>query len=1087
MVAVEPSSVHTRWAYTVRSGYAELHCHTNFSFLDGASHPEELAEEAHRLGLTGLAVTDHDGLYGVVRFAEAARPLGFPTIFGAELTLGVEHAPNGVTEPPGEHVLILAEGPTGYAALARTISAAQLRGEKGAPQLSVEQLLVAAADARGTWFTTTGCRKGIVPAALVRDGPSTAQHALEQLVTAFGRDRVLVELWDHGDPLDRPRNDAMAQLAMRSGTEVIATNNVHYATPDRRQLATALAAIRSRRSLDELDGWLPAAPFAHLRSADEQLRRFARYPGAVERTVDIAAACAFDLKVAVPNLPEYPVPDGHTDMSWLRELTRRGASVYYPSTHPHYEQAMRQIDYELGVIDQMGFPGYFLLMHDIVDFCRTHDIYCQGRGSAANSAVCYALGVTKADAVALGLLFERFLSTERDGPPDIDLDIEHQRREEVIQYVYEKYGRDRAAQVANVITYRPRSALREMAKVAGLSPGHADALTRWIDRWRSREGAFDDFRESEDAPPVPELVLQLADAVQDFPRHLGIHSGGMVMADRPLVECCPVEWARMENRSVLQWDKDDCAAAGLVKFDLLGLGMLTMLHLAVDLVREHEAIDIDLATIPQEPEVYDLLTAADTIGVFQVESRAQMATLPRLRPENFYDLVVEVALIRPGPIQGGSVHPYLRRRNGEEEVTYPHPLLEPCLRKTLGIPLFQEQLMQMAIDAAGFSAGEADQLRQAMGSKRSKARMARMRDRLMSGMAERGITGEAATEIAHKLEAFASFGFPESHSVSFAYLVYASAWIKLHHPAEFACALLNAQPMGFYSPHTLVRDARRHGVEVLGPCLERSRRDCTLEPRAQVVPEAPIGHPQPGWHADTSIHAMRIGLRYVRGLSSALLDRIDAEREQAPFRDLEDFARRTEAPVDAMESLATAGVFACFDIDRRAGLWAAGALRDARPGHLPHTAVGIEAPALPGMTEIEETAADLWATGMSPGRHPTEFVRAELTERGVVTSSALRELPARSIVEVAGIVTHRQQPETAKGTVFLNLEDETGLTNVICPPGVWKRYRTVARGAPALRVRGLLERHQGVVNLLAQRIEALPLTLADALKSRDFR
>ena len=661
----------------VGMGYAELHCHTNFSFLDGASHPEELAEEAHRLGLTGLAVTDHNGLYGVVRFAEAARPIGLPTIFGAELTLGMERPPNGSAEIPGEHVLILAEGPSGYAALARTISAAQMRGEKGAPRLSFEQLADAAASTNGNWFTTTGCRKGIVPSALMRDGPAAAQRALEQLIAAFGRDRVLVELWDHGDPLDRPRNDALAQLAMRTDAEVIATNNVHYATPDRRQLATALAAIRSRRSLDELDGWLPATPFAHLRSAAEQLRRFARYPGAVERTVDIAAACAFDLKVAVPNLPRYPVPEGHTDMSWLRELTRRGAAVYYPRTHPQYEQAMRQIDYELGVIEQLGFPGYFLLLHDIVDFCRTHDIYCQGRGSAANSAVCYALGVTKADAVTLGLLFERFLSTERDGPPDIDLDIEHQRREEVIQYVYESYGRDRAAQVANVITYRPRSALREMAKVAGLSPGHADALTRWIDRWRSRDGAFDDFRQSEEAPPVPELVLELADAVQDFPRHLGIHSGGMVMADRPLVECCPVEWARMENRSVLQWDKDDCAAAGLVKFDLLGLGMLTMLHLAVDLVRKHEDLEIDLATIPQEPEVYALLTAADTIGVFQVESRAQMATLPRLRPEKFYDLVVEVALIRPGPIQGGSVHPYLRRRNGEEEITYPHPLLEP--------------------------------------------------------------------------------------------------------------------------------------------------------------------------------------------------------------------------------------------------------------------------------------------------------------------------------------------------------------------------------------------------------------------------
>ncbi len=1086
------------------AAYAELHCHTNFSFLDGASHPEELVEEAHRLGLSALAVTDHDGLYGVVRFAVAARPLGLPTVFGAELTLGArtrgggEDSPaggqrasrsrpgtvsNGHADPAGEHLVVIAEGPSGYAALARSISEAQMRGEKGAPNLGFGDL--AAGATRGPCFFLTGCRKGAVPAALVRDGPAAAEHELGRLVRAFGRDRVLVELWDHGDPMDRPRNDALARLAARAGVEVVATNNVHYATPDRHRLARALAAIRSRRSLDELDGWLPATPFAHLRSPGEQLRRFARYPGAVERAAEIAAACAFDLRVAVPNLPDYPVPDGHTDMSWLRELTTRGASVYYPSTHPQHAQALRQIDYELGVIEQLGFPGYFLLLHDIVEFCRVNDIYCQGRGSAANSAVCYALGVTKADAVALNLLFERFLSTERDGPPDIDLDIEHQRREEVIQYVYERYGRDRAAQVANVITYRPRSALREMAKVAGLSPGHADALTRWIDRWRSKEGAFDDFRSSEDAPPVPELVLELAEQVQDFPRHLGIHSGGMVMADRPLVECCPIEWARMEDRSVLQWDKDDCAAAGLVKFDLLGLGMLTMLHLAVDLIREHEQVEVDLATIPQEPEVYALLCAADTIGVFQVESRAQMATLPRLRPEAFYDLVVEVALIRPGPIQGGSVHPYLRRRNGEEEVTYPHPILEDCLRKTLGVPLFQEQLMQMAIDAAGFTPGEADQLRQAMGSKRSKERMARMRDRLLAGMAERGITGATAEDIAKKLEAFASFGFPESHSVSFAYLVYSSSWIKLHYPAEFVCGLLNAQPMGFYSPHTLVRDARRHGVEVLGPCIAASRRDCTLESRSAGA--GPVGQPLPGWHADPSIHAVRTGLRYVRGLSSALLDRIDAERAAAPFRDLEDFTRRTGAPVDALESLATAGAFACFGVDRRAGLWAAGALRDAKPTTLPGVVTGIEAPPLPGMSEVEETAADLWATGMSPGRHPTEFVRKELAAAGVITAGALRETEARRVVEVAGVVTHRQQPETAAGTVFLNLEDETGLINVICPPGVWKRYRKVARVEQALRIRGLLERHQGVINVLAQRIEPLPLTLADALRSRDFR
>ncbi len=1084
-------------------GYAELHCHTNFSFLDGASHPEDLVEEAVRLGLDALAVTDHDGLYGVVRFAEVARELSLPTVFGAELTLWSGELASATGEHD-EHVLVLADGPVGYARLARAISAAQLRGEKGAPRFDLASL---AEDARApvhangyrtsrdndSWLVLTGCRKGGVPRALAQHGPAAAARALDRLVDAFGRERVLVELWDHGDPLDRHRNDALAALAARAAVDVVATNNVHYATPRQRRLAHALAAIRSRRSLDELDGWLPASPLAHLRGAAEQRRRFARYPGAVERTVDVARQAAFDLRHAAPNLPDHVVPDGHDEMSWLRELTYRGAALRYPSTHEQHDDAMRQIEHELAVIEELGFPGYFLLVHDIVEFCRVNDIYCQGRGSAANSAVCYAIGITKADAVGLGLLFERFLSPERDGPPDIDLDIEHQRREEVIQYVYERYGRDRAAQVANVITYRPRSALREMAKVAGLSPGHADALTKWIDRWRSNVDAFEDLTEEGIAPAVPELVVDLARQVLDFPRHLGIHSGGMVMADRPLVECCPVEWARMENRSVLQWDKDDCAAAGLVKFDLLGLGMLTMLHLAVDLIREHEGVDVDLATIPQEPEVYALLSAADTVGVFQVESRAQMATLPRLRPESFYDLVVEVALIRPGPIQGGSVHPYLRRRNGEEPVTYPHPILEPCLRKTLGVPLFQEQLMQMAIDAAGFTPGEADQLRQAMGSKRSHARMARMRERLLDGLARNGITGEVAADVAKKLEAFADFGFPESHSVSFAYLVYASSWVKLHYPAQFACALLNAQPMGFYSPHTIVRDAIRHGVEVLGPDVSASRKDCTLEPRTAGA--GPVGFPKPGWHADPSTHALRVGLRYVRGLSDALLDRIDEERARAPFADLEDFVRRTAAPVDAIEALATAGAFeACFGRTRRDALWAAGAVRDVAPRQrgdlvverLPGVVTGADAPALPGMTEVEETAADLWALGLSPTRHPTELVRDELTASGIVTASALRELTHGDIVEVGGVVTHRQQPSTAKGTVFLNLEDETGLVNVICTPGAWKRYRAVARTSPALRVRGVLERHQGVINLVAQRIRPLPLNVAGALRSRDF-
>jgi error-prone DNA polymerase len=1099
MRKLPPPAMHLPGPYQAADGpgYAELHCHTNFSFLDGASHAEELVEEAVRLGLAALAVTDHDGLYGVVRFAEAAaitsgdtpvfnsapafgpRPArtgGLPTVFGAELTLMSSTKPkptNGVADPPGEHLVILAEGTAGYARLARAISEAQMAGEKGAPRTTLAAL---AAAAHCSWFVLTGCRKGGVPRALVNNGPAAARRRLDELVAAFGRDRVLVELWDHNDPLDRARNDALAEVAAYAGVDVVATNNVHYATTKQRPLATALAAIRSSRSLDELDGWLPANSCAHLRSPAEQHRRFARYPGAVERTVDIALAAAFDLRLAAPNLPDFPVPPGHTEMTWLRELTQRGAAVRYPPYHPNHAQAVHQLAYELDVIENLGFAGYFLLVYDIVEFCRRADIYCQGRGSAANSAVCYAIGVTKADAVNLGLLFERFLSPERDGPPDIDLDIEHERREEVIQYVYEKYGRDRAAQVANVITYRPRSAIREMAKACGLSPGQADALTKHLDAWNFREA---DAQLDEEARPIPPLVLDLARQVQGFPRHLGIHSGGMVIADRPLIEFCPVEWARMENRSVLQWDKDDCAAAGLVKFDLLGLGMLTMLHLAVDLVREHRGISIDLATIPQEDAVYDLLCEADTVGVFQVESRAQMATLPRLKPRTFYDLVVEVALIRPGPVQGNSVHPYLRRRNGEEPVTYLHPLLEKSLEKTLGVPIFQEQLMQMAVDVAGFSPGEADLLRQAMGSKRSKERMARMRVRLMEGMARKGITGEVADEIAHKLEAFADFGFPESHSVSFAYLVYSSSWIKLHYPTEFTCALLNAQPMGFYSPYTLVRDGRRHGVDVLGPDINASRRNCTIE---RVGPDGI--HPAGGGRAG----AIRIGLRYVRNLGTALLDRIEAERAAAPYASIEDFVRRTGAPTDAVEALATAGAFrTSFDLDRRPALWAAGALREVRVDKLPGLVTGIDAPPLPGMTPVEETSADLWSMSMSPSRYPTEFVRDELDARGVTRACDLKAHEHASIVEVAGIVTHRQRPETARGVIFLNLEDETGLVNVICLPAVWKRYKRIGRNATSLLIRGMIEYQQGTINLVAHRLEPLSLKPATAIKSRDFR
>ncbi len=1075
----------------VQVPYAELHCHSNFSFLDGASHPEQLVEEADRLGLEALALTDHNGFYGIVRFAEAARAVGLPTVFGTEITLtaGLQgrrarteadtqqqvstgmlpdtHAP----DPHGQHLVVLAEGPTGYARLARALSLGHLAGEKGVPQFG---LLDIADAVRGHGWVLTGCRKGSVPQALVADGPSAASRELRTLMELFGRDRVLVELWDHGHPLDSVRNDALAELAARHDVGVVATNNVHYATPAQRRLASAVAAVRARRSLDELDPWLPAASSAHLRSGGEQLRRFARYPGVVELAAEVGRAAAFDLSLVAPNLPPYPCPNGPsgtplTEMQYLRQLVEVGGRRRYgdrPAAHEDLSlraRAWRTIDHELEVIEHLGFAGYFLVVWDIVEFCNRADIYCQGRGSAANSAACYALGVTKADAVSLGLLFERFLSTERDGPPDIDLDIESDRREEVIQYVYERYGRHHAAQVANVITYRARSAVRDMAKALGYATGQQDAWSKQMDAW----GTVATTAQTPDHD-VPEVVMEMAAEIEDAPRHLGIHSGGMVICDRPVIEVCPVEWGRMERRSVLQWDKDDCAAAGLVKFDLLGLGMLSALHYAVDLIREHRGYEVDLATIPQEDDVYAMLCRADTVGVFQIESRAQMATLPRLKPRRFYDLVVEVALIRPGPIQGGSVHPYIRRRNGQEPITYLHPLLENSLGKTLGVPLFQEQLMQMAIDVAGFTPAEADQLRQAMGSKRSRARMEQLKQRLYEGMAARGITGDVADEIFVKMAAFANYGFPESHSVSFSYLVYSSAWIKFHEPAAFCAALLNAQPMGFWSPHSLCQDARRHGVVVRSPDLNASRSAATLEDCAESVGGV----------------AVRLGLRSIRGIGSDLAEQIAVEQ---PYTSLEDLVRRMPSlDLAQLEAMATAGAFEeCFGMERRAALWAVGAAVQTGPDRLEGVVVGQTAPRLPGMDPMETAIADLWATGVAPNGHPTQFLRTELAGRGVVTSAGLWHCEPRSKVLVAGVVTHRQRPMTAQGTTFMNLEDETGLINVVVSKGCWARYRKVARGAAALLVRGRLERAEGVINIVAE--ELTPLPVAATAGSRNFR
>ncbi|MEN3308899.1 MAG: error-prone polymerase [Micromonosporaceae bacterium] len=1051
--------------------YAELHCHTHYSFLDGASAPEDLVVEAAGLGLHALAITDHDGLYGVVQFATAARQVGLPAVYGAELSLDLPAGQAGTPDPAGRHLLLLARGQEGYHRLAGMLGDAHLAGgEKTRPVYDLDK---AAGRLAGHVVALTGCRKGTVPAALTGErGHAAARRELDRLVDLFGADHVAVELIDHGNPLDGDRNDALADLAQAAGLPVVATNNVHYATPAGHRLASVVAAVRSRSSLDDLDPWLPAAGTAHLRSGDEMAARFRDYPGAVAYAARLGAECAFDLNLIAPRLPPFACPDGHTETSWLRQLTYQGAQRRYGPAQAHPD-AYRQIDHELAMIERLGFPGYFLIVWDIVRFCREARIYCQGRGSAANSAVCYALRITNVDPVANHLLFERFLAPERDGPPDIDVDIESDRREEVIQYVYGKYDRRHTALVANVITYRPRSAVRDVARAMGFSPGQQDAWSKQLDRWHDIT--------VETAEGIPAQVVEYANHLLGAPRHLGIHSGGMVICDRPVTEVCPVEWARMPGRSVLQWDKESCADVGLTKFDLLGLGMLSALHYAFDFLGQ----DLDLGDLDcTDPEVYEMLCRADTVGVFQVESRAQMSTLPRLKPREFYDLVVEVGLIRPGPIQGGSVHPYIRRRNGLEEPVYGHPLMRNSLEKTLGVPLWQEQMMQLAIDVAGFTPAEADQLRRAMGSKRSTEKMERLRDRLYAGMAERDIPPAVADDIYLKLSAFANYGFPESHAMSFAYLVYASAWLKRYHPGPLCAALLGAQPMGFYSPQSLVDDARRHGVEVRRPCINSSAVKAGLESTPHTRWGSTPGEPPHQWGLGGP--AVRLGLDQIRTLSEDLATRIVDRRDaDGPYTDMADVARRCGLATPHLEALATADAFACLGLSRREALWAAGPAAQDKPDRLPGTLSGIHAPALPGMDDVDRLVSDVWATGLSPDSHPIQLVRAALNTAGALPISRLAGVPDKTRVLVGGLVTHRQRPATARGVTFLNLEDETGMLNVVVSEGAWRRFRTVAKTSPALLIRGTLQSASGVLALVVENMRPLPISTQPA--SRDFR
>lgn len=1080
--------------------YAELHLHSSFSFLDGVSSPESLIARGAQLGLSGMAVTDHNGFYGVVRFAEAAAAHGMPTVFGAELSLRGDQPRTTVPDPDGPHLLVLARGQEGYHRLSSALTEAHLATtDKDTVHYDMDALADSAA---GHWLVLTGCRKGSVRGPLPHHRmPTTSEQDLSEtaliaLIERFGRDNVVVELFDHQNPMDSIHNDFLVELAGRHGLPAVATGAVHYATPGEADLAHAMAAVRARSSMENLQSWLPASQAAYLRSGAQQHERFRAYPGVVARSAEIAQQLSFSLKKVSPGLPHSACPPGHTPMTYLRELVTEAVPRRYPGASA---EVWARIDKELDLIERKDFAGYFVIVHDIVRFARSRGIVCQGRGSAANSAVCFLLDITAVDSIYYNLPFERFLSALRDEEPDIDVDFESRRREEVIQYVYQRYGRRSAAQVATVIEYRPKSAVRDMARSLGYSPGQQDAFSRQIER----SGSLAD----QSWHTIPEDVTGLALRTLKLPRHLGIHSGGMVLTDRPVSEVVPIEHARMADRTVVQWDKDDCQWMGLVKFDLLGLGILEAIHETFDLASHHLQEHWELATLPRdEAGVYDMLCRADSIGVFQVESRAQMALLPRLQPRRFYDLAIQIAMIRPGPIQGGAVHPFVKRKAGREPVTYLHPALETCLERTLGVPVFQEQIMQIAMAVGGCTGEDADLLRRAMGSKRGLERIDSLRDTLYRGMAESGLDSATADRIYVMIQAFASFGFAESHSLSFALLVYASAWLKLHYPALYLTGLLRAWPMGFYSPASLVSDAERHGVEVLRPSIQHSEASACAEPRAgtnvsagglasctdyhQPTPDSVflVSTPDPTLtHRRDGELGVRLGLAQITGIGADTAEAIVRERtERGPFLSPTDLVRRAGLSATHLEALASAGALGEWGHSRRESLWLAGHVATEHPQYLPHTSPELQVPLFDDMSAQEIMVADRVSTGMTPGDHPLRYVRDWLTSRGVDTVGHMGRCEPGRRIWVAGLITHRQRPATARGVTFLNLEDETGLINVICGVGFWRRYRPILRDSSAVIMRGILERSpEGVVSVVADAVESLSVGAPHA--SRDYR
>ncbi len=1032
------------------SAYAELHCLSNFTFRRGASHAEELVERAHELGYTALAITDECSLAGVVRAHMAAKKCGLKLIVGSEIRFA-----------DGPSIVLLATNRTGYGNLSELITLGRRSAIKGSYSLALSDI-----------------RNGLPGClALLLPDPLPTLEQAQQVAAAFPDSSWLaVELFRAAD--DAERLSRLTKLGAAAGLPPVATGDVHMHVASRRALQDTLTAIRVGVPVFEAGTALYPNGERHLRELADLARIYP--PELLAQTLIVAERCQFSLDELRYEYPEELVPKDQTAISWLRQLTEEGLALRFPDGVP--DKARSLVEYELALIEELKYEPYFLTVHDIVRFARSRNILCQGRGSAANSAVCYALHITEVNPACMEMLFERFISKERNEPPDIDVDFEHERREEVIQYLYAKYGRERAALAATVITYRPKSAMRDIGKALGFDLEQVDRLSKSLAWWDGRQVLPQRLEEAgfDPANQKVRLLMQLLDELIGFPRHLSQHVGGFVIARGKLSQLVPIENAAMAERTIIQWDKDDLDALGLLKVDVLALGMLSAIRRALDEVSRLRGRTITMADIPREdPAVYEMIGHADTVGVFQIESRAQMSMLPRMRPRNFYDLVIEVAIVRPGPIQGGMVHPYLRRREGSEPVTYPSEEVRDVLQRTLGVPIFQEQVMRLTVVAAGFSPGEADEVRRSMAAWKRKGGLEHLEQRLIDGMSERGYQQEFALQIFQQILGFGEYGFPESHAASFALLVYISAWLKCHEPAAFTCALLNSQPMGFYAPTQLVQDARRHGVEVLPADVTESEWDCTLTtfPSPQPSPirgEGRISQP-----------ALRLGLRMVNGLSLEGAARLTEARSQKPFDSVEDLARRAGLENRDLKCLAAAGSLSTLAGHRRQAYWDVAGIEQLTP--LALTTVEEMQPQLLPLTEGQNLVADYDSLGLTLGRHPLALLRDTLRAQRLVTAAELRTFPHGRITRAAGLVIGRQRPGTASGVTFVTLEDETGPINVVVWRDLADKQRSELLGSRLLAVYGLLERQGEVTHLIAGHLKDLTPLLGDLVtQSRDF-